>query len=316
MKNDKLIFIGTSVLLQKCIEITLKHYKNVFVITDDKQVKKIFKNKVKFIKINQIQKIKADYLFSVLNKKIINFDQIKTIKKISLNFHDGPLPRYAGLFSSSWAIYHDEKYHGVCWHKIDKSIDTGNIMVEKKFYINKNDTAYDIDIKGIAIGINLFKVLIKKLITENYSLKKQNLKKRSYFGRLKLQSLLKKFLKNKNNVILSRSFTLSPQKYEIIKKFFNIDFGKLRSLSNSTSKNNFKTNKLLKIFNKTFKLNLSLNSKNFKKFSLNNHPKWDSFTHVKLLSNIEKEFNISINEKNIDHFSNLELIFNYLSKKK
>ena len=40
------------------------------------------------------------------------------------------------------------------------------------------------------------KVLIKKLITENYSLKKQNLKKRSYFGRLKLQSLLKKFLKN------------------------------------------------------------------------------------------------------------------------
>jgi rRNA-processing protein FCF1 len=88
MKNDKLIFIGTSVLLQKCIEITLKHYKNVFVITGDKQVKKIFKNKVKFIKINQIQKIKADYLFSVLNKKIINFDQIKTIKKISLNFHD------------------------------------------------------------------------------------------------------------------------------------------------------------------------------------------------------------------------------------
>ena len=50
--------------------------------------------------------------------------------------------------------------------------------------------------------------------------------------------------------------------------------------------------------------------------SLNNHPKWDSLAHVKLLSNIERKFKISINENNIEHFSNLKLMFNYLNKKK
>ena len=34
------------------------------------------------------------------------------------------------------------------------------------------------------------------------------------------------------------------------------------------------------------------------------------------LVGIEKKFKISINEKNIDHFSNLDLIFQYLSKDK
>ena len=43
--------------------------------------------------------------------------------------------------------------------------------------------------------------------------------------------------------------------------------------------------------------------------------KWDSLAHVKLLSVIEKKFKISINEANIDKFSNITSIFNFLSKK-
>ena len=41
----------------------------------------------------------------------------------------------------------------------------------------------------------------------------------------------------------------------------------------------------------------------------------DSLSHVKLLNAIEKKFKISINEKNINQFSNLKLILNYLNKK-
>ena len=33
-----------------------------------------------------------------------------------INFHDGPLPRYAGLYVTAWALMNRETSHGVTWH--------------------------------------------------------------------------------------------------------------------------------------------------------------------------------------------------------
>ena len=74
---------------------------------------------------------------------------------------------------------------------------------------------------------------------------------------------------------------------------------------------------LIEFLNKTLKTSYKINKKNnLSDIALNSHHKWDSLTHTKLLSAIETKFKISINEKNIDHFSNLDLIFQYLSKDK
>jgi methionyl-tRNA formyltransferase len=322
MINNKIILIGTSIMLQKCIEISIKNFKKIFVVTSDKIIKKKFKKKVKFIKLYQIEKTNSDYLFSILNDKIISAKQLRSLKKNSFNFHDGPLPKYAGLFSSSWAIFNKEVKHGVCWHKIKKSIDTGGIFVEKKFAIKNKDTAYDIDIKGLTIGINLYKDLIKKIKNNNLKYTNQNLKNRTYFGKIKLKKLLEKFLKKKNNKTLIRSFTLSPQKIKLIYKFFKIKL-KNPSINYHTDKkevislNDLKMRELIKIINKTLKINFKSNkkSKNLNKLALNNHPNWDSLAHVKLLSNIEKKFKIKIDESNINDFSNLNLMFKYFNKK-
>ena len=76
--------------------------------------------------------------------------------------------------------------------------------------------------------------------------------------------------------------------------------------------------KLIKFLNNTLKTTYKYNEKksNLSKIALNSHYKWDSLSHVKLLNAIEKKFKISVNENNIDQFSNLALILNYLNKKK
>ena len=80
---------------------------------------------------------------------------------------------------------------------------------------------------------------------------------------------------------------------------------------------NLKIEKILKFLNNTINTTFKLNkNKNLSVIALNTHHKWDSLSHVKLLNAIEKKFKISINERNINQFSNLELIFNYLNKKK
>jgi acyl carrier protein len=81
--------------------------------------------------------------------------------------------------------------------------------------------------------------------------------------------------------------------------------------------NKIKAEKLLKFLNSTIKTNFKFNKKknNLSEIALNTHYKWDSLSHVKLLDAIEKKFGISINEKNVDQFSNLQLILDYLNKK-
>ena len=48
----------------------------------------------------------------------------------AINFHDGPLPRYAGLNAPVWAILNREPAHGVTWHLIEGGIDEGDIHPE------------------------------------------------------------------------------------------------------------------------------------------------------------------------------------------
>ena len=314
------VLIGTSVMLDECIEIAIKQFNKVFVITKDKKIKKKFKKKIKLIKLNQLKSVRSDYLFSILNDQILPFKYLKFIKKLSLNFHDGPLPKYAGLFSSSWAIINKEKIHGVCWHKIEKVIDAGDIFINKKFKISNYDTAYDIDTKSILIGIKLFKEIIQNLNLKKNNFKKQNLKKRTYFGKLEIKKLLKRFKYEKNNDILKRSLTLSPQKSKVLFDLFGIKINFFRRDFSKISKKIGKIDKkkiirLIKLFNNVFKTNLKHNKLNLEEVALNNHPKWDSLAHVRLLSSVEQKFKISINDKNIENFSNLSVMYKYLDQK-
>ena len=51
MINNKIILIGTSIMLKKCIKISIKNFKKIFVVTSDKIIKKKFKKKSKIYKV-------------------------------------------------------------------------------------------------------------------------------------------------------------------------------------------------------------------------------------------------------------------------
>ena len=72
-----------------------------------------------------------------------------------------------------------------------------------------------------------------------------------------------------------------------------------------------KNKKLLKIFEINLKLSL-IEIENLKKgkidIKFNDHPRWDSLNHVKILSELEKKFKIEINEKNYQKFTSIKKI--------
>lgn len=138
------------------------------------------------------------YLIGGLNKKIIeqklqNTDlglvcgfphifkerQIKLPKYGILNCHAGKLPNYRGGSPLNWQLINGEKIFGISVIKMNKGIDTGNILLEKQFSLLKK---YDInDLHKIAN--NYFPSLVYKSIKKvlaNHKGKKQNKKFKKY----------------------------------------------------------------------------------------------------------------------------------------
>jgi methionyl-tRNA formyltransferase len=47
-----------------------------------------------------------DFLFSITHLAVIRDDVLALPRKMAINFHDGPLPAYAGLNAPAWALLH------------------------------------------------------------------------------------------------------------------------------------------------------------------------------------------------------------------
>ena len=69
-----------------------------------------------------------DWLLSIANLSVLPDALIARAAKGAVNFHDGPLPRYAGLNAPLWAMLNGETRHGVTWHRIEGGIDEGRVL--------------------------------------------------------------------------------------------------------------------------------------------------------------------------------------------
>ena len=93
------------------------------------------------------------------------------------------LPKYRGMYTSVWPILNGDDYSGVTLHIIDKSIDGGNIIDQKKFKLSDTITSEVLYQKYLNNAFLLFKKNIKLLINDKYISYSQKLDKGSYHSK-------------------------------------------------------------------------------------------------------------------------------------
>ncbi|MFV0245149.1 MAG: MupA/Atu3671 family FMN-dependent luciferase-like monooxygenase [Qingshengfaniella sp.] len=130
-----------------------------------------------------IQDLRFDWLFSIANLHVIPQPVLARARCGAINFHDGPLPRYAGLNAPVWALINGEQIHGITWHMIEGGIDEGDIVESRSFPIEGDDTALTLNTKCFAAAIDSFAAVITGIEAGGPVRHPQDLTQRSYFAR-------------------------------------------------------------------------------------------------------------------------------------
>ena len=160
----------------KVLEETASNYNIEFVKDEN-----VNSDKIK----NHLIKVKPDLIVAAHLKKILHKEIFSQAAKGAINVHPSLLPKYRGLSPQHQAILHGDEESGVTVHFIDEDVDTGEIIVQKKFPISKDDYILNIQIKMLEI---YKKIVVEALgLLEDFSFKplKQDLTQVSYFGPLK-----------------------------------------------------------------------------------------------------------------------------------
>lgn len=143
------------------------------------------------------EKLRSNYLkkdvqiISFGYKNIISKKILEKIKRPPINLHISYLPFNKGSHPNFWSFV-DKTPKGVTIHEIDKGIDTGKIIFQKKIYFKdfQNLTFKKTYLKLINEIEKLFIKNYKKLINNNYKIKLTR-KKGTYHNKSDLPKNLK-----------------------------------------------------------------------------------------------------------------------------
>jgi natural product biosynthesis luciferase-like monooxygenase protein len=130
----------------------------------------------------QLPSIEFDYLFSVANLRVLPPQLIGRAGKLAINFHDGPLPRYAGLNATSWALLAQEDTYAITWHEMTDAVDAGRIVRQVPVSISASDTALGLNARCYEAGLMGFVAMTQDIVRGELALAQQ-IGERSYFSR-------------------------------------------------------------------------------------------------------------------------------------
>lgn len=122
-----------------------------------------------------------DLFISVAAPIIFKEDLINIPKLDCINIHNSPLPKYRGMLPNFWQMFHGEESVGVTVHKIDKGIDTGDIIRQDYVPIEPADTLNDLIIKTKKYDAKMIIEIIKDYNKGSIQYKKME-GKGSYFS--------------------------------------------------------------------------------------------------------------------------------------
>ncbi len=180
------VILGEQSLLIQCSEALLaRRHRLVAVVSSDPRIIAWCREReiLRFGEFSELRELdQFDYLISATNLELLPEWLLAKPRHLSINFHDGPLPRYAGVNAPVWALLNGETEYGIAWHEMVAKADSGSILVARDFPIVPDETALSLNAKCYQHGLDAFEELIELLDTERLRPREMNMEARTWFG--------------------------------------------------------------------------------------------------------------------------------------
>lgn len=121
---------------------------------------KTFKNINDMECVSVIKEIEPDYIFVIGLSQLVSKSIIKSAKRGVIGFHPTPLPKHRGRAAIPWQIILGVERSKSSLFFIDEGMDSGPIIGQKEYCIEKNDYAQDV---GLKCRLAMKEILIEKL---------------------------------------------------------------------------------------------------------------------------------------------------------
>ena len=152
------------------------------IITNNKNSKGIFfakRNSIPYLIVNTKYKNHENLILQILKKnkisliclagymRIISKDFIKKFANNIINIHPSLLPKFKGLNTFSRVLKNNEIKTGCTVHYVNEKLDSGQIIVQKSFYINSSDSETTLKQKTQKLEYQVFPEAIIKIFRYN-----------------------------------------------------------------------------------------------------------------------------------------------------
>jgi methionyl-tRNA formyltransferase len=134
---------------------------------------------------DKIKQLEPGLIIAAHLRRILKKEVFSLAKKGAINIHPSLLPKYRGLSPQHQAIMHGDSESGVTIHFIEDAVDTGDIVLQKKFVIEQDDYISHIQNKMLAVYKTIVAEAVALLEDESFKATKQPSIPPSYFGPLK-----------------------------------------------------------------------------------------------------------------------------------
>lgn len=130
--------------------------------------------------VEKLREYEADVFVVAAFGQFLSEDILNMPKYGCINIHASLLPKYRGAGPIQWVILNGEKITGITIMKMDKGIDTGDILLQSSIEIDEKETGDSLHDKLAAEGAKLIVEALPKLEKGELVPVKQNDEESSY----------------------------------------------------------------------------------------------------------------------------------------
>ena len=167
------VIVGDASLARQCVDVAIDRGLDVVAVATDHQQVREHAASLGIAVLassddvaSRLDGVDVDVLFSIANLRVLP-QRLLDRARYAINFHDGPLPGYAGLNVTSWALLDGAAEHGVTWHLMTADVDAGDIVAVERFLSSQDDTAFSLNARCYEAAIASFGPIVDALVARH-----------------------------------------------------------------------------------------------------------------------------------------------------